>query len=211
MRCWGDNSYGQLGDGTTTNNWTPTAVSDLGSGVEAIAVGGHHTCALTAGRGVLCWGSNYAGKLGDGTATDRWTPTAVGGLGSRVAVALSAGGEHTCAVITDGAVRCWGWNIYGQLGDGTTTDRWTPTAVSDLGSGVEAIAAGGYHTCALTAAGAVRCWGNNGGGRLGDGTTNVRWAPTWVTGLDHGVEALAGWGRPHVRGNRRWRRGVLGE
>ena len=145
----GQQLCGQLGDGTSTQRVTPTPVSRLGSGVAALAVGGYHTCALTTGGASTCWGDNQYGQLGDGTRTQRVTPTPVIGLDSGVA-GVAAGYSHTCAVTTGGGVLCWGYNQYGQLGDGTTTQRVTPTPVSGLGTGVAALAAGRYHTCALT-------------------------------------------------------------
>jgi alpha-tubulin suppressor-like RCC1 family protein len=187
--CWGDNEYGGIGDGTTTERLTATPVLGLGSGVAAIAVGGYHACAVSAAGGLLCWGMDYYGQLGDGTTTDRATPGAVSGLGSGVA-AVAASDMHTCAVTTGGGLLCWGDNNYGQLGDGTTTDRWTPVSVAGLGSGVAAVATGDYHTCALTTSGGVKCWGSNSSGQLGDGTTTQRWAPVTVTGLESGAIAV---------------------
>ena len=189
--CWGYNGYGQLGDGTTTSRSTPTPVTGLSSGVAAIAVGGSHICALTTTGGVVCWGSNSYGQLGDGTTTNRLTPTPVTGLSSGVA-AITAGADHTCAVTTGGGVSCWGYNYYGRLGDGTTTNRSTPTEATGLSSGVSAVVAGGSHTCALTAGGGALCWGYNNSGRLGDGTTTNRSTPTAVSGLSSGVLTLAG-------------------
>jgi alpha-tubulin suppressor-like RCC1 family protein len=188
--CWGQNYYGELGNGTTVGGLTPTAVSGLTSGVAAIGAGYQHTCALTIGGGVVCWGRNGFGQLGDGTRVDRSTPTPVTGLGSGVA-AVAVGPFHTCAVTTTGGARCWGWNDNGQLGDGTTTWRSTPTAVTGLESGVVAVAVGELHTCALTTGGGVVCWGSNGYGQLGDGTKVDQWTPTAVTGLESGVVAVA--------------------
>ena len=104
----------------------PVDVTGLSSGVTAIATGAAHTCALTAGGGVKCWGSNWLGQLGDGTTTDRLTPVAVSGLSSGVAAIVARGG-HTCALMAGGGVMCWGDNEYGQLGDGTR--QWTPVDV----------------------------------------------------------------------------------
>jgi alpha-tubulin suppressor-like RCC1 family protein len=190
VKCWGSNQSGQLGDGTTTERLTAVDVSGLGSGVSAIAAASSHTCALTTGGGVKCWGSNYTGLLGDGTTTNRLTPVDVSGLGSGVA-AIAVGQSHSCALTTVGGVKCWGSNFVGQLGDGTTEGRLTAVDVSGLGSGVIAIAAGRQQTCALTSAGGVKCWGNNLNGELGDGTTTTRLAAVDVNGLSSGVIAIA--------------------
>jgi alpha-tubulin suppressor-like RCC1 family protein len=207
--CWGDNSLGELGDGTTTNRHTPVVVNGLESGVVGIAAGSGHTCALTNAGAVLCWGGNNLGQLGDGTTTDRPTPGAVTGLGSGVAAVAATGGGHTCA-LKGGVAWCWGWNDWGQLGDGTTTNALTPVAVSGLGSSVAAISAGWRHSCARTSAGAAWCWGMPWDGRLGDG--GIAWPTTLVpvVGLGSGVATIAAgesqtcavtnWGAPRCWG-----------
>ncbi len=190
VKCWGYNQYGQLGDGSTTNRLTPVNVSGLTSGVTAMAAGGYHTCALTAGGGVKCWGANGSGQLGDGSTTARLTPVDVSGVASGV-TAMAAGGTHTCALSTAGGVKCWGGNDYGELGDGSTTARLTPVDVSGLTSGVTALATGYPHTCALSTTGGVKCWGRNGSGQLGDGSTTGRLTPVDASGLASGVTAMA--------------------
>ena len=143
---------------------------------HAIAVGDRHTCAVTSVGSVKCWGTNWIGQLGDGTDTPRHTPVEVSGLSSGV-IAVVAGATHNCALTSAGGVKCWGSNAYGQLGDGTDTPRLTPVEVSGLTSEVTAIAAGDDHTCALTSAGRVKCWGRNDYGQLGDGTTGTSDVP----------------------------------
>jgi alpha-tubulin suppressor-like RCC1 family protein len=195
VKCWGWNAHGQLGDGTTNDHLTPVDVSGLTSGMQAISAGNYHTCALTTGGGVQCWGHNEYGQLGDGTTNDRLTPVDVSGLTSSVQ-AISAGNYHTCALTRGGRVKCWGRNEYGQLGDGSQNDRLTPVDVIGLTSVVQAISAGGEHTCALTTSGGVKCWGSNVHGQLGDSTQISRpWpGPGGVTGLNSGVQAIsAGW------------------
>lgn len=188
--CWGSNGFTQIGDGTTSDRSTPTAVSGLNSSAEAIAAGLHHSCALTSNSGMRCWGYNGYGQLGDGTSNFRTTPVAVSGLNSGVE-AIAAGALHTCALTNSGGVLCWGYNNFGQLGDGTTTQRNTPTVVNGLSSGVQAISAGREHTCALTNSGEVLCWGRNHSGQLGDGTIDNRLTPTAVSGLGSGVQAIS--------------------
>lgn len=189
-KCWGRNDIGQLGDGTATNRLTPINVSGLTSGVAAIAAGGGHSCALTSGGGVKCWGRNFEGQLGDGTTVNRFTPVNVSGLTSGGSAVVAGYGLHTCALTSGGGVKCWGLNDNGQVGDGTTANRLTPVNVSGLTSGVAGIAVGSSHTCVLTGAGGVKCWGGNGFGELGDGTTTNRLTPVNVSGLTSGGSAV---------------------
>jgi alpha-tubulin suppressor-like RCC1 family protein len=259
VKCWGVNYGGALGDGTTERRGTPVDVIGLTSGVANVAAGYDASCALTGAGGVKCWGSNFAGQVGDGTTTDRPSPvdverltsgvSAIAGGGVQTCALLSAGGVrcwggyvsspvavsgsgdvtaitaggpvcgltsaagvkcwsdvyrsgpvdvpglssgvtaiasstgHTCALMATGGVKCWGLNDHGQLGDGTKMDHLTPVDVSGLSSGVRAIGAAGFHTCAVTKYGGVKCWGDNGSGDLGDGTTHDRLTPTKVLGF----------------------------
>jgi alpha-tubulin suppressor-like RCC1 family protein len=189
VQCWGSNTYGQLGDGSTTRRLTPAAVSGLSSGVTAVVAGGYHSCALMNDGSVKCWGQNESGKLGDGTTANRLTPVAVSGLSSGIN-AIFLGVHHSCALTSAGAMKCWGDNSSGQLGDGTTTNRMTPINVTGLGSGVTAIAVGQYNTCAVVSGGA-RCWGLNEFGKLGDGTYTDRLIPTAVSGLSSGISSIS--------------------
>jgi alpha-tubulin suppressor-like RCC1 family protein len=185
--AWGNNSFGELGDGTTTQRKTPVQVKGPGgSGVLSgvVAIGADwHSVAVKGDGTVWAWGYNNKGQLGDNTTTNRLTPVQVmgsGGSGFLSGVtAITAGGYHSIAMKGDGTAWAWGSNENGQLGDTTTTQRNTPVQVSGL-SGVTAIAAGSYHSLALKGDGTVRAWGSNSSGELGDGTTTNRSAPVVV-------------------------------
>jgi alpha-tubulin suppressor-like RCC1 family protein len=196
VKCWGLNNDGRLGDGTTINQPTPVNVSGL-SGVAAITAGAYHTCALTTAGTVKCWGNNLNGQLGHGSATTVLSTTSGEVSGLPRVVAIAAGGTHTCALTTVGKIMCWGSNAAGSLGNGNTISSTTPVEVSGLNSDVAAIAAGAGHTCALTAAGVMMCWGDNGFGQLGNHTTVNSNTPVVVLEMTSGVAAL-GAGRYHT-------------
>ena len=178
--CWGDNGYGDLGDGTQIMRLKPVGViGDLQ--FRSLSAGfGFHTCGVTTEYRVYCWGWNEHGQLGDGTRTPRQTPTlVVKGLQFRQ---VDAGWSHTCGVTTVGRAYCWGDNYLGQLGDGTTSGRRRPVAVSG-GRLFRQVAVGYSHTCGVTRDNQVLCWGQNRFGQVGDSTrVAVRLTPTPVAG-----------------------------
>ncbi len=161
-----------------------------------VAAGDDHSCALTATGGVRCWGANQSGQLGNGTTVPSAVPVDVLGLTSGV-VSLAAGADHTCAILTTGALRCWGKNTTGQLGDGRTVDALVSVPVKTMSSGVTSVTAGSGHTCALTTVGAARCWGRNSKGQLGNGTTTDALEPIEVAGLSAGTRGISA-GRTHT-------------
>ncbi|MCX5859617.1 MAG: fibronectin type III domain-containing protein [Proteobacteria bacterium] len=193
VECWGDNSYGQIGNGTTTTAFVPVQVSGLSEEVTAISAGYSHTCVLTRAGGVKCWGINDSGQLGLGEisgpeyCTDSMPcsrfPREVQNLSSVIAM-ISAGAFHTCALTGGGGLKCWGDNAFGQVGDGTTKPRGFPVDVSGLVSGIVNFSSGGYHNCAVTGGGAVKCWGLNDFGQLGMDPTS---GPELVTSYQDGT------------------------
>jgi alpha-tubulin suppressor-like RCC1 family protein len=187
VRCWGQNTFGQLGNGTKEDAFAPTPVTGL-TGVQFLAMGNVHGCALLLDGTVQCWGNNEEGQLGDGTTVERLTPVLVRGLSG--ARALTSSLFHTCALLSNGTVQCWGINQYGELGDGTTEVRSSPVTVPGL-SGVKALAGGGAqgHMCAILSNDTLQCWGQNFEGQLGDGTTNLRTTLVSVPGLG-GVQSV---------------------
>jgi len=166
--CWGWNSSGQLGNGSTATSAVPVAV--FGSLRFSLVTTGTfgHTCGLTAVGAAYCWGSNYFGQLGNGSNTNSATPVVVSG-GLRF-ITLASGTDHTCGLTRAGAAYCWGEGSWGQLGNGSTTNRNGPVPVSG-GLTFSVLVAGGYGTCALTDIGAAYCWGENLAGQLGNGST----------------------------------------
>jgi alpha-tubulin suppressor-like RCC1 family protein len=184
--AWGENAYGQLGDGTNTPRYFPVQVPGLTDVVE-VAAGADHSLVRKRDGSVWAWGSNYAGHLGDGTTTDRPTPAPVVGLSG--ATQVSAGNSFSAAVTSDGSVWMWGANYNAQLGDGTFDQQLVPERLSGL-TNVAHISAGSNHTLALKADGSVVAWGQNSYGELGDGTLADRVAPV-VTVHENGSGGIA--------------------
>lgn len=195
VKCWGKNDTGQLGNGTTKDSATPVDVTDISDAVS-VAIGANHACALTKSGGVACWGYGVDGRLGNGQKASSPVPVQVTGLATGV-TAITASWNHTCALLTNGKVQCWGSNDQGQLGTDLKDVNDHPPAQSALPIDVDnlepasAISAGWFFTCAVTKSGAARCWGHNDRGQLGNGDELNRPKPTPVSGLDSGVAAIA--------------------
>lgn len=168
-----------------------TYTLDASTQVSPLSIGGGfaHACELTTSGKVGCWGYNNEGEAGNGTISQSVaSPVAVTGITN--AVSLGSGYSHACAALFGGTVKCWGSNLHGQLGDGTTTTRSSPVTVSGL-SGAQSVAAGNSHSCAALADGTVRCWGFNSQGQLGNGAFSDSLVPVTVSGLS-GVTQVAG-------------------
>ncbi len=204
-KCWGYNNDGELGNGNFTDSLTPVNVkgpsgSGVLSGIVDLTAGEYHTCALLADGTAKCWGYNNSGELGDGTFTDRNLPRTVkapNGSGALSGITqLVASTDTTCARLNSGQARCWGYNLYGGIGDGTTTHRNLPRTVKPAsGTGamtnIFAVAPGYYTSCFLINGGTARCVGYNGDGELGNGTTTDSLTPVTVLN-GSGVGALSG-------------------
>jgi Regulator of chromosome condensation (RCC1) repeat len=208
VRCWGVNSYGQLGDGTTTDSSVPVTVLGLTDAVAA-CTGDGHSCARLRDGSVQCWGANSFGQLGNGTTTDSTVPVVVAGITN--ATTITCGDSHTCVLLNDGSIQCWGADggggggieVIGALGNPTVTGdcKWDltphipnfpypsmsvettctpiPVQVSGINNAVT-VAAGYYTTCAVLTDGSVQCWGDNLDGQLGNGSTSNSILPVTV-------------------------------
>ena len=189
VKCWGWNYYGQLGDSTSTDRLTPVDVTGLSSGVSGISTSEYGTCALMSTGAVKCWGFSSKPDLPsqpqNSQATKQLTPTGVPLLSIGV-TAISSGSSHTCALMDTGGVKCWGYNLHGQLGDNSTSERLTPVDVVGLSSGVTAISAGSSHTCAVMATGGLKCWGLRNDSQILLTPVDVPDVPSGVTAVSAG-------------------------
>ena len=208
VRCWGRGSFGRLGygNGTTVgDNETPASAGavPIGGVVAQLSAGAFHSCALLETGAVRCWGKGSFGRLGYGNEADigdNETPASAGDVDlGGVAVEVAAGGNHTCAILQGGAVRCWGSGQHGSLGSGNSGDIGddeTPASVDvvDLGGVAVALSTSGFHTCVLLDTGAVRCWGHGSWGQLGYGNTQTIGdgeTPASAGDVDLGAPAVA--------------------
>ena len=183
ISCWGNNFFGQLGTGNTTDLSTPSAPITLPTNTTATAIttGGLHTCALLNTGQISCWGAGGDGQLGTGNTTDLSTPSAPITLPTNTtATAITTRGGHTCALLNTGHISCWGSGGFGQLGTGDNTSLSTPSAPITLPTNTTAtaITTGTFHTCALLNTGQISCWGAGSFGQLGNGTTTSSNVPT---------------------------------
>ena len=190
LRCMGWNYSGDLGDGDLDTHATPVDVLGITTAV-AVSAGEGHACALLANGTVMCWGDNQSGEVGTGTiSTAVLAPVAVRDI-SR-AIAIAAGADHTCALLANRTVMCWGGNTSGQLGNGTVSnDSLSPVPVTGLHD-VSAISAGTGFTCAVLKNGTAKCWGSNFFGTLGNGTTSDSSTPVAVHGITNAVGITTG-------------------
>ena len=187
--CWGDNDTGQVGVGYPKRELSPVAVTATHQSLS-VSTGDYHTCSAENDGTVECWGSGGSGQLGDGSyAYSTYLPVYAGGVIDATQVA--AGYAHTCALLSDHSVQCWGLNYLGQLGDGTGIGSTVPIAVSGLTT-AQSLTVGIAHTCARLSTGTVACWGQNTNGQLGDGTTTDQFYPVFVSGLSNVTAVHAG-------------------
>lgn len=188
VKCWGNDNGGTLGDGSAgspSNRPTPAPVVDLAD-ASSISAGANFACAGRTTGQVSCWGWDSSGQLGDGTANASAQSTPGTATGISTATAVAAGHFHACATLSDGQIRCWGRDLFGELGDGTVGPNDinpAATTVTGIADGT-AVSGGATHTCALRSTGLVACWGSDNAGQLGDGTPATPTEnPTAVTTL----------------------------
>lgn len=199
--CWGSNTYGELGDGTGLDRHSPSSVVGSESGVTSVSAGGWFTCDTSAGGTPRCWGEDDWGELGNGKLTSKNCtppychpfdrPQVIVGLDAGVTT-VQTGSSHACARLESGAVHCWGRNYFGEVGMPRSTSNYSSTPVMAMVSGAQSLAVGWANACVLTMGGGVQCWGFNGYGGLGNGTTDHSSTPVDVVGLSSGVLGL--WG-----------------
>jgi alpha-tubulin suppressor-like RCC1 family protein len=192
-KCWGYGFMGELGDNSTGNSFAPANVQNVPTTMAGVACGDAFSCGRDSAGALYCWGEDSAdGCLGDGYAAGQQSSVAVDvQVITSGAQKVIAGTLHSCAIASAGALYCWGYGGYGALGNGYTTTSSVPDPVQGLSSGVVDVAAGLDHTCAVTSAGAVLCWGQNTRGQLGNNSTMQSLVPGPVQGLSSGFTAVS--------------------
>jgi len=194
--CWGYNYFGQLGDGSTDNQNTPTKINfENGRKVFKAYLGVYHSCAVFDDGELQCWGMNQYGQVGDNSTIYKIKPTKINIKNESSITQMALGYERTCAVFDDGTMYCWGLNSFGELGDETKIDKMVPTASIAVKDDVVQVSTGWHHTCVITQDNSLQCWGANGFGQLGDGTTIHKTMPTKVS-IDNGkavMQVVTGW------------------
>ncbi|MFM8388128.1 MAG: hypothetical protein ACKOA5_02655, partial [Actinomycetota bacterium] len=191
VKCWGRTEWGQLGNNTRTISPTPVAVQGITNAVD-IAASGYASCAVLATGAVTCWGYGGHGELGRGNTSDSNIPVVVPALTSGV-VNIDGSQYHYCVSMTDGGAKCWGHNAWGNLGDGTTTQRNAPVDVLGLTSGAVRVATTTHSSCAIVGGGNVMCWGYGAYGQNGNNTNNQTYTAVPVTGVTNAVEIDGGY------------------
>ena len=177
ISCWGSGLYGKLGTGSTTGSDQPVFVSGVG-GYSQLTSGDDHTCAIKNNVDIYCWGGNFEGQFGSGNTSGSSTPILTTSFNSSI-ISIEAGGKHTCALLANGDMYCWGRGVDGQIGYNNATTTYSPQLVLLPRSAI-AIDAGDSHTCAILDNNSMMCWGSNDFGQVGDGTTNQRDVPVYV-------------------------------
>ena len=208
ISCWGSNYLGQLGNGQSTGHWeddssdssVPMDVVGISDAI-AVSAGGVHSCALHQNSTISCWGRNWFGQLGDGTGgtENDYSPVPVSVVSINDAIAVSAGGNYSCALHQNGTISCWGGDHFGQLGNDTGSNpgdkSLVPVKVESIDDAI-AISTGSFHSCALHQTGNISCWGRNDFGQLGDGTSgdfgDYNSIPVSVMGIDDATAISAG-------------------
>lgn len=192
MKCWGDGWDGKLGTGNNSFSAVPVAVAST-SKFKKVCAGRNHTCGITSESKLECWGTNDVGQLGDGTFTSpRLTAVAPINTGETY-IAISCGEDTTCAITSSNVLKCWGRNGSGQVGVGNTTNVNVPTTIDSTQTYSKvSVAASGFHTCAITTAGAGKCWGANASGQLGLGNNTSQTLPAAVIGSLNFKDIIAG-------------------
>ena len=191
VNCWGQGSSGQLGNGAFNNSDVPVRVAGITTAKEVADSGNFTTCAVLSSDQVKCWGYNANGQLGNGTTSSSDIPVTVKGITSAKAVSGDVNGQSFCAVLTTGHLKCWGYNGFGELGNGTTTSFTVPVSVKNIGTAT-AVFGGENGFCARLASKHLNCWGGGGLGQLGNGSFNNSDVPVAVRSISNAVTMVSG-------------------